>query len=241
LARNAIKKSTKAATDVPITSRGRFITFEGGEGAGKSTQVRLLADRLTGSGIATVVTREPGGSPGAEIIRHLVLEGVGKALGANGEALLFAAARDDHVQRVIEPALAHGSWVLCDRFVDSTRVYQGKLGNADLSLIHAMERVTIGQLQPDLTIVLDVPAEVGLARAAARRGGAAADRFEAEDVGFHRRLRDAFRQITIDDPSRCVLVAADADPREVAERVWAAVEKKLGSNERAISVAASNG
>jgi dTMP kinase len=207
--------------------RGRFITFEGGEGTGKSTQVKLLADRLRAAGVYTVVTREPGGSAGAEIIRHLVLSGVGKALGANGEALLFAAARDDHVRRVIGPALAAGAWVLCDRFFDSTRVYQGKLGAADLKLIKAMERVTIGNLQPDLTIVLDVPAEVGLARAAARRGLAAADRFEAEDLGFHRKLRDAFRQITIDDPLRCVLVAADADIATVSERVWAALAEKL--------------
>ena len=158
-----------------------------------------------------------------------MLSGVGKALGANGEALLFAAARDEHVQRVIEPALARAQWVLCDRFFDSTRVYQGRLGAADLKLIKAMERVTIGHLQPDLTIVLDVPAEVGLARAAARRGKAVADRFEAEDIGFHRRLRDAFRQITIDDPLRCILVAADADIATVAERVWTAVTQKFGA------------
>jgi dTMP kinase len=209
--------------------RGRFITFEGGEGTGKSTQIKRLANRLRDAGIACVITREPGGSPGAEIIRHLVLAGVGKALGADGEALLFAAARDDHVRRVILPALEGGQWVLCDRFVDSTRVYQGKLGQADLGLIKAMERVTIGRLQPDLTIVLDVPAEVGLARAASRRGAAAADRFEAEDIGFHRRLRDAFRQITVDEPTRCVLIAADADIDTVAARVWAAVNEKFGT------------
>jgi dTMP kinase len=213
--------ATSAAT------RGRFITFEGGEGTGKSTQVKLLADRLRAAGVYTVVTREPGGSAGAEIIRHLVLSGVGKALGADGEALLFAAARDDHVRRVIGPALAAGAWVLCDRFFDSTRVYQGKLGAADLRLIKAMERVTIGNLRPDLTLVLDVPAEVGLARAAARRGLAVADRFEAEDLGFHRKLRDAFRQITVDDPLRCVLVAADADIATVSQRVWDALTEKL--------------
>jgi dTMP kinase len=209
------------------SARGRFITFEGGEGTGKSTQIKLLADRLRAAGVYTIVTREPGGSAGAEIIRHLVLSGVGKALGADGEALLFAAARDDHVRRVIAPALAAGAWVLCDRFFDSTRVYQGKLGAADIKLIKAMERVTIGNLQPDLTIVLDVPAEVGLARAAARRGLAVADRFEAEDLGFHRKLRDAFRQITVDDPLRCVLVLADADIPTVADQVWAVVTEKL--------------
>jgi dTMP kinase len=225
--------TTSAAT------RGRFITFEGGEGTGKSTQVKLLADRLRAAGVYTVVTREPGGSAGAEIIRHLVLSGVGKALGADGEALLFAAARDDHVRRVIGPALAAGAWVLCDRFFDSTRVYQGKLGAADLKLIKAMERVTIGNLQPDLTLVLDVPAEVGLARAAARRGLAVADRFEAEDLSFHRKLRDAFRQITVDDPLRCVLVAADADIATVGERVWAAVTEKFTVAPQSTNLAAT--
>lgn len=219
------------------SARGRFITFEGGEGTGKSTQVKLLADRLRAAGVYTVVTREPGGSAGAEIIRHLVLSGVGKALGADGEALLFAAARDDHVRRVIGPALAAGAWVLCDRFFDSTRVYQGKLGAADIRLIKAMERVTIGNLQPDLTIVLDVPAEVGLARAAARRGLEVADRFEAEDLGFHRKLRDAFRQITVDDPLRCILVSAEADIATVADRVWAAVTEKLTVSAQPASLA----
>jgi dTMP kinase len=219
--------------------RGHFVTFEGGEGAGKSTQIELMAERLRAAGADVVVTREPGGSPGAEIIRHLVLSGVGKALGADAEALLFAAARDDHVQRIIEPALRRGCWVLCDRFLDSTRVYQGKLGEADLGLIKAMERITIGELQPDLTIVLDVPAEVGLARARMRRGAMVADRFEAEDIGYHRRLRDAFRQITIDDPARCVLVPADAEIEVVAERVWTAVVRKFGSGAGAANLAVS--
>ena len=211
-------------------TRGRFITFEGGEGTGKSTQVRLLADSLLKSaGITSVVTREPGGSPGAEIIRHLVLSGMGQVLGADGEALLFAAARDDHVHRVIAPALKRGQWVLCDRFSDSTRVYQGKLGRADPNLIDALERVTIEGLKPDLTIVLDVKAEIGLARAAARRGKDAPDRFESEDINFHRRLRDAFRQLTIDQPTRCVLIPAEADINVVAERVWAAVVEKFGA------------
>lgn len=202
------------------STRGRFITFEGGEGSGKSTQIRLLADRLAGCGVGALVTREPGGSPGAEIVRHLVLSGVGKALGASGEALLFAAARDDHVHSVIAPALKRGQWVLCDRFTDSTRVYQGRLGSADLSLIRAMERVTIGELTPDLTIILDVPAEIGLARAAKRRGQEAPDRFEAEDIGFHRRLRDAYRQVAIDEPERCVLIDATTDVEITADRVW---------------------
>ena len=207
--------------------RGRFITFEGGEGSGKSTQIRRLADHLGEKGVRTVVTREPGGSPGAEIVRHLVLSGVGKVLGASGEALLFAAARDDHVHNVIMPALKRGEWVLCDRFTDSTRVYQGKLGSADIKLIRAMERVTIGELSPDLTIILDVPAEEGLARAARRRGNDAPDRFEAEDIDFHRKLRDAYRQVVAEEPDRCALIDASADVETVAMRVWSVVAARF--------------
>src|SRR6267154_3713120 len=165
--------------------RGRFITFEGGEGTGKSTHAALLADRLKGLGIGVVLTREPGGSPGAEVIRHVLLSGVAKPLGAEAEALLFAAARDDHVRTTIEPALARGAWVICDRFIDSNRVYQGTLGNLDPNLIRALERVTVGELRPDLTFILDVPAEIGLARAGTRRAGESADRFEAESLAFH--------------------------------------------------------
>ena len=209
-------------------TRGRFITFEGGEGSGKSTQIRRLAERLDEKGVRTLLTREPGGSPGAEIVRHLVLSGVGKVLGASGEALLFAAARDDHVHNVIAPALNQGQWVLCDRFTDSTRVYQGKLGSADISLIRAMERVTIGELQPDLTVILDVPAEEGLARAAKRRGEAAADRFEGEDISFHRRLREAYWQVAAEEPDRCALIDAAADVDTVAQRVWDVVAQRFG-------------
>ena len=150
--------------------RGRFITFEGGEGSGKTTQIKILAERLNAAKLRAIVTREPGGSPGAEIIRHVVLSGMGKLLGAEAETLLFAAARDDHVRTVIEPALSQGIWVLCDRFSDSTRAYQGRLGKVSPSVLNAMERVTIGDLKPDLTIILDVPAEVGMRRAKSRRG-----------------------------------------------------------------------
>src|ERR1019366_2091236 len=150
--------------------RGRFITFEGGEGSGKSTHARLLADRLNALGIEVVLTREPGGSPGAEIIRHILLSGITKPLGAETEAILFAAARDDHVRTTILPALLAGKWVICDRFIDSTRVYQGALGHVDPRLIRSLERVTVGPAVPDLTFILDVPAKIGLARASARRG-----------------------------------------------------------------------
>src|ERR1700690_1988810 len=203
-----------------VPGRGRFITFEGGEGSGKSTQIKTLAERLNAAKLRAIVTREPGGSPGAEIIRHLVLSGMGKLLGPEAETLLFAAARDDHVRTVIEPALKQGIWVLCDRFSDSTRACQGRLGKVAPGIVDAMERVTIGDLKPDLTLILDVPVEIGMKRAAARRGTGAPDRFEAEDVKFHQELREAYRQIAAAEPERCVLIDATADPAAVAANVW---------------------
>jgi dTMP kinase len=207
--------------------RGRFITFEGGEGSGKSTHIKMVAERLKAAKLRTIVTREPGGSPGAEIIRHLVLSGMGKLLGPDAETLLFAAARDDHVRTVIKPALNEGTWVLCDRFSDSTRAYQGRLGKVAPAVLNAMERVTIGDLKPDLTIILDVPVEVGMQRATKRRGTGAPDRFEAEDLKFHQELRDAYRQIAAAEPQRCVLIDANADSTAVAANVWAALRDRF--------------
>jgi dTMP kinase len=218
MAKTAVKRSP---------GRGRFITFEGGEGSGKSTQIKTLAERLDAIKLRAIVTREPGGSPGAEIIRHLVLSGMGKLLGPDAETLLFAAARDDHVRTVIRPALGQGIWVLCDRFSDSTRAYQGRLGKVSPELLNAMERVTIGDLKPDLTFILDVPVEIGMQRAAARRGSGAPDRFEAEDVRFHRQLREAYRQIAAGEPKRCVLIDASADPGAVAAMIWTALRERL--------------
>jgi dTMP kinase len=214
------------AVDRP-SLRGRFITFEGGEGSGKSTQIRKLAERLNAAKLRAIVTREPGGSPGAEIIRHLVLSGMGKLLGPDAETLLFAAARDDHVRTVILPALNQGIWVLCDRFFDSTRAYQGRLGQVSPGVLNAMQRVTIGDLKPDLTIILDVPVEIGLQRAAARRGSRPPDRFEAEDVKFHQDLRDAYRQIAAEDPDRCVVIDTTVDPDTVAAQIWTALRDHL--------------
>ena len=207
--------------------RGRFISFEGGEGSGKSTHIRILAERLDAAKVRAIVTREPGGSPGAEIIRHLLLSGMGKLLGPDAETLLFAAARDDHVRTVIKPALSQGVWVLCDRFSDSTRAYQGRLGKVAPEIMNAMERVTIGDLKPDLTLILDVPVEVGMRRAAARRGGGVPDRFEAEDVKFHQQLREAYWEIAADEPKRCVLIDANADANTVAASVWAALRDRF--------------
>jgi len=209
------------------SGRGRFISFEGGEGSGKSTQIRKLAERLDAAKLRAIVTREPGGSPGAEIIRHLVLSGMGKLLGPDAETLLFAAARDDHVRTVIEPALSRGLWVLCDRFFDSTRAYQGRLGQVSPGVLNAMQRVTIGDLKPDLTLILDIPVEVGLQRAAARRGSGAPDRFEAEDIKVHQDLRDAYKQIAAEDPRRCELIDANADADTVAARVWTSLRNHL--------------
>jgi dTMP kinase len=206
---------------------GRFITFEGGEGTGKSTQSRLLAGRLRALGIDLQLTREPGGSPGAEIIRHVLLSGAAKPLGAEAEAILFAAARDEHLTSTIRPALAHGQWVICDRFADSTRVYQGVLGRVDPRLIKSLERLTVGDTVPDLTFILDVPAETGLWRARKRRGKAKADRFEQENVRFHETLRQAYRHIAASEPDRCVLIDTEEGEEAVAEKIWQIVSERL--------------
>jgi dTMP kinase len=207
--------------------RGRFITFEGGEGSGKSTHAKRLAEKLKELGLTVVLTREPGGSPGAEIIRHILLSGAAKPLGAETETILFAAARDDHVRTVIRPALVEGKWVVCDRFIDSTRVYQGAIGKVDERLIRSLERVTVGRAVPDLTFILDVPAPVGLARATRRRGKDAADRFEGESVEFHEDLRKAYRTLAENEPKRCVVIDGRAPRDVVAERIWAIVQQRL--------------
>jgi dTMP kinase len=220
--------------------RGKFITFEGGEGTGKSTQAAMLAHRLQGLGLGVLLTREPGGSPGAEVIRHVLLSGAAKPLGADAEAMLFAAAREDHVRCTIAPALAAGKWVICDRFVDSTRVYQGELGHVDPRLIKGLERVSIGDLSPDLTLVLDVPVDVALERLAARRGDAAPDRFEAEDPAFHEKLRQAFLALAADEPQRCVVVDASAPRVEVAKTIWDAVQARLDPATAPVALAPSD-
>ena len=203
------------------------MTFEGGEGTGKSTQAALLAQRLRAMGIGVVLTREPGGSPGAEMIRHVLLSGAAKSLGPDAEAILFAAARDDHVSITIEPALARGRWVVSDRFADSTNVYQGTLGQVDPLLLGGLHRVTVGTLKPDLTFILDVPAEVGLERARKRRGEAGADRFEGESLEFHEKLRDAYLHLAASEPNRCVLIDARDPQAAVAARIWDTVAKRL--------------
>jgi dTMP kinase len=216
--------------------RGRFITLEGGEGAGKSTQAERLAARLRTHAISVAVTREPGGSPGADIMRHVLLSGAAKPLGPVAEALLFAAARDDHVRTLIAPALAEGRWVICDRFIDSTRVYQGVLGRVDPKLIRTLERLTVSDTMPDLTLILDLPPNVGLARAAKRRGRAAPDRFEGERLEFHTRLRQAFRAVAAAEKNRCVLIDATRSIDRVADDIWAVVNARLDPAHAPISL-----
>ena len=206
-------------------AKGRFITLEGGEGTGKSTQVRKLADWLTPRVGEVVVTREPGGSPGAEAIRALLVNGAVDRWSAQTETLLMYAARRDHIERVIEPALSAGKWVVCDRFHDSTRAYQGAAGGADPALIRALEDHVVGPILPDLTLVLDLPVEAGLKRAAGRGGGE--HRFETKGEVFHARLRQAFLEIAEREPERCVVINAAGDIDAVALAISQAVEQRL--------------
>jgi dTMP kinase len=209
-------------------ARLRFITFEGGEGAGKSTQVELLAGRLRAYGQDVVTTREPGGSPEAEKLREIILSGKAKDLGAFAETTLFSAARIDHLRTTIEPALARGSWVLCDRFLDSTRAYQGALGNLDPRIMKALERVVVGDTMPGLTFVLDLPPEEGLRRAQMRSRGHSPDRFEGEEIEYHRSLRRAFLDIAAAEPERIHVIDALMTADRVADVVLAKVGAAYG-------------
>lgn len=206
--------------------KGRFITFEGGEGAGKSTQIRLLASALRGHAREIIVTREPGGTPLAERLRSVILSGKARDFGAMGEALLFSAARIDHIDRLIRPALGRGAAVLCDRFADSTRAYQGARGEAGEDMLATLERVTLAGLRPDLTFILDIAPEAGMERAHNRRGAGEVDRFEAEDLAFHRLLRQRFLEIASAEPDRCKVIDAARPEAEVAKAIWAACVEK---------------
>jgi dTMP kinase len=206
-------------------ARGRFITFEGGEGSGKSTQLKRLVARLQAQGREVVATREPGGSPGAEAIRELVLQGSADRWSPVTETLLMYAARRDHIERVIRPALARGAWVVCDRFADSTRAYQGGAGGVDRELIGALERHILEDVRPDLTLIFDFPPETGLSRAASRAG--AEMRFESKGMAFHERLREAFLEIARAEPERCAVIDASGSMDEVEKAVWATVEARL--------------
>ncbi len=211
-------------------ARGRFITLEGGEGAGKSTQARLLAEFLREQGVDVVVTREPGGSPFAERVRGLVLDAATPQPSQLAEALLFNAARADHLERLIEPALAHGNWVICDRFADSTRVYQGEVGGMAPSVLDALDEIVVGERRPDLTFVVDVDPVVGLARVADRRASAppaAADRYEMRSIQYHERLREGFLRIARTEPMRCVVVDGFKSVDQLAIDIKGHVEARL--------------
>jgi len=208
--------------------RSRFITLEGGEGAGKSTLARALSERLRAMGISVELTREPGGSARAEAIREAILAGAIKPHGAFAEALMFSAARIDHIDTLIRPALMRGSWVICDRFLDSTRVYQGASGGVDAALLAELEAVTVDGLLPDLTLILDLDPEIGLSRAASRRHpGEASDRFESETLDFHRRLREAYLAIAAQEPERCLVLDATLSPDALADAAWRAIGERL--------------
>lgn len=230
---------------------GKFITFEGGEGSGKSTQARVLADRLRQRGLDVKVTREPGGSPFAERLRELLLDATTPPHTAMSEALLFYAARADHLETVIRPALKTGTWVVCDRFSDSTRVYQGHAGTLNPQIVEALDLIVVGKSKPDLTLMIDVPVAVGLGRAQLRLGqkqaaaamGAtgptasataprdvstlASDRYESRDVLFHKRLRQGFLDIAKAEPERCTVIDGHHDSAVVSASVWAAVRARL--------------
>lgn len=208
-------------------STGRFITFEGGEGTGKTTQIAALRTRLEAAGHAIVQTREPGGSPEAEAIRDLLVTGDTGRWRPATEALLHFAARNEHLERVIRPALEQGSIVLCDRFSDSTMAYQGIVQGLGPDVVTALDALVVGKTRPDLTLVLDLDSKVGLARAGARAGNE--DRYERMGEDFHEKLRAAFLKIAKDNPGRCVVIDASGSEAEVGEAIWAAVQERLRS------------
>lgn len=209
-----------------MTIRGKFITFEGGEGSGKSTQIKVLAQHLRDSDIDVLETREPGGSPNAEAIREYLLSGQAEGKGAKAEAMLFAAARLDHVEQIIEPALKSGTWVLCDRFMDSTRVYQGL--DLDPETVNVLEKIAVGNCKPDLTILLDLPAKTGLKRAELRASREQKDRFERESEDIHETRRKAFLKLAHSAPGRIFVFDAAKDIKTLSADIWKRCRKQFG-------------
>tara|TARA_B100000405_G_scaffold144387_1_gene100927 strand:- start:947 stop:1609 length:663 start_codon:yes stop_codon:yes gene_type:complete len=210
---------------------GKFITFEGGEGGGKSTQLALLAKVLEDAGIEVVTTREPGGTSGAEEIRDLLVRGTTDRWAPLAEVLLHFAARIDHVEKVIQPALETGAWVLCDRFTDSTMAYQGGGHGLGFDRIRELHHQILGNFRPDLTLILDLPVEEGLARAFGRAG--AEDRYERMDLGFHERIRATFLAIGEEEPNRCAIIDATGGVDDVQRDICAEVSHRLGADLKA--------
>ncbi len=205
---------------------GRFITLEGGEGVGKSTQLRALADALRARGLEVVTTREPGGSPGAEAVRALLLQGDVERWGARAEALLFAAARSDHLERTIRPALDRGAWVVCDRFLDSSIAYQGIVGGVGEEEVRTLHRIGSGGFLPDRTLLLTLPGEESAARTRVRDGDGA-DRFGARGADYHQAIADAFTRLAASDPDRYRTIEAAGTSEEVTARLVAALADLL--------------
>ncbi|HEY5210461.1 MAG TPA: dTMP kinase [Stellaceae bacterium] len=205
---------------------GRFITLEGGEGAGKSTQAKLLVAALTSAGIGVIATREPGGAPAAELIRELLLKGEPGRWDGISEALLMVAARRAHLNETILPALTRGDWVVCDRFADSTTAYQGHGAGVPVAALDALHRLIAGDLKPDLTLLLDLPVEAGLARAHARRGDET--RFEQKDSHFHKRVRRGFLAVAKAEPTRCIVIDASRPVADIHRAVLSVMAAKLG-------------
>ncbi len=207
---------------------GRFITFEGGEGSGKSTQAHLLQARLEQEAISAVLTREPGGSPGAEEIRHLLVRGEAERWNALSEVLLLYAARNDHLIRTIRPALRRGYWVISDRFSDSSHAYQGAAGGIDSAFLDMLDKQVLQKTSPDLTIILDIPARDGLERALQRKGNSVVEtRFENKKLEFHEDLRRGFLEIAKREPERCAVISAVGDVDEIAAKIWRIVNDRL--------------
>ena len=215
----------------PPPTSGKFITLEGGEGAGKTTQIKLLGDALKAGGLDPIITREPGGSPAAEVIRSLLVEGAVDRWQPMTEALLNFAARLEHVRETIKPALAAGRWVLCDRFADSTVAYQGYGHDLGRAVIDDLHRLVLGYFQPDLTLIPDIPVDEGLARARNREQaeGSHEERDERMDEGFHQRLRDGFLDIARRNPERCVVIDAAQEPETVQAEIRAVVGQRLNA------------
>lgn len=212
-----------------IIMAGRFITIEGGEGAGKSSQILRLEQRLKDSGYEIIRTREPGGSDGAEAIRNLLVQGEVNRWDAVSEVLLFLAARRDHVEKKIKPALRDGCWVICDRYQDSTLAYQAYARGLGVEYVNGLYLAAIGNFWPDMTLILDIDPEVGLKRARSSAAAIKNDRFEAEALDFHQRLREGFLDIAAKNQSRCKIIDASGDVDAVHERVWLAVQENYGA------------
>ncbi len=223
-----MRQSGKSQTASDQSGRGVFITFEGGEGAGKTSQIRLLTQKLEELGLSVVTTREPGGSPGGEAIRHVLLSGAAEIFGSEMEAILFSASRSDHIDLVIEPALKAGKVVISDRFFDSTRVYQGISGKVDMAFIKLLEEIACAGTIPDFTIIIDLDPKEGMARARKRRGEKVEpDRFEKDDLKEQESRRQGFLQIAKEEPERCVVVSGNGTEKQVHARIWRTIKHRL--------------